>query len=129
MSSQKAERIADAFLNSAVVMNGEFVLTKTLEGTSDARKTLRAAVKGIGLKSASDYLIEVGFSSDYVALDVRVMTVLRKWQKRGLFQDLTIDRKYYLQIDRLRKVAAQAGLTLGELDRIIYRNYSDLKEG
>jgi thermostable 8-oxoguanine DNA glycosylase len=125
-SSQKAERIAGAFLNPDVVKNGEFVLMKTLEDAPDARDALRAAVRGIGLKSASDYLTEIGFSRDYIALDVRAMTILKKWQKRGLFQDLTID---YKQIEeRLRKVATEAGLSLGELDRIIYRNYSDLKE-
>lgn len=129
-SSQKAERITGAFLNPDVVRNREFVLMKTLEGTPDARDAFRATVRGIGLKSASDYLIETGFSKDYIALDVRVMAILKQCQKRGLFQDLTIDQRYYMQIeDRLRKVATQAGLALGELDRIIYMNYSELKEG
>lgn len=127
--SRKAEQITDAFLNPTVVKNQELILLSKLEGTPDPRHALRTAVKGVGLKSASDYLIETGFSDDYMALDVRVMTILKKWQKNGLFQDLTISPKSYIQIEaRLRKAASRAGLTLGELDRIIYRNYSNLKE-
>lgn len=85
------------------------------------RKTLQY----YGKKGARDTLIELGLAKRCLALDARILGLLKKVGvevKRG-----SLGRNYEkIEDELIEKVAEPSGLSGGQLDRILFRNYGDV---
>lgn len=97
---------------------------------SDLQRADRVAgdMKYIKLKGARDLLIELGLASDVLALDVRILNLLKALGTEPA-SNVTTSRAAYraLESSVLADVCAPAGITGGNLDRILYRNYMEIK--
>ncbi|MBR9691556.1 N-glycosylase/DNA lyase [Candidatus Woesearchaeota archaeon] len=81
---------------------------------SKLREWLVKNIKGIGYKEASHFLRNIGYSN-FAILDFHVIDNLTK--HRVLRRPKTMNRNRYMKIEeKLRKVADEAKLSLGELD-------------
>lgn len=85
---------------------------------------LRGELDYYGKKGARDTLIELGLARKCLALDARILGLLKQL---GAKIDGNIDRSYE-QVERelIRYVAKPSGLTGAKLDRILFRNYDIL---
>lgn len=91
--------------------------------TEDERiEALRGAFKRYGNKSARDTLIELRLAENCMALDTRILGVLKKVGVRVSLDDI------YKQVEReLReKVAEPLGIRAALLDRILFRKYDEI---
>lgn len=110
-----------------VVDGGRVVLDDGLRGLRDGdamRDAVIARTSGLfGMKSASDYLINRGLTTDVIALDRRVVGVLR--EHFGLEVPLAYiqgkSEVYRAVEDGLRRECAAIGMSLAVLDRILYQ--------
>jgi len=83
----------------------------------------------IKLKGARDLLAELGLAYDVIALDSRILSVLRSFGADVPKETPTDEREYkVIQQALLSHVCEPLGLTGVELDRILYWNYQDLRK-
>ena len=82
---------------------------------------------GFGLKSASDFMITVGLSRDVIALDTRVVGMLKRHFGYNVGpHQVQNSRKIYVSLeDELRKVAQGRHVSLALLDRLLFQ-FNDL---
>jgi thermostable 8-oxoguanine DNA glycosylase len=75
------------------------------------------------LKSASDFMINTGLSHDVIALDVRVVGVLRRYLGFNLAPGKVQSRRaVYLSVeDALRGACERSGHSLAHLDRVLFK--------
>lgn len=75
------------------------------------------------LKSASDFMISTGLSHDVIALDTRVVGVLRRYFGFNHEASTVQGRpSLYFSVEQaLRETCQEAGRTLALLDRILFR--------
>lgn len=75
------------------------------------------------LKSASDFMIEVGLSQDVIALDTRVVGVFRQYFDYNLSPGRIQGNKafYYSLEDALREYCYKKSTSLAVLDRVLFR--------
>src|SRR5579862_1753265 len=94
------------------------------KGTEARARYLSENLQYYKKKGCRDILIEFQLARDCVALDQRIRNILE-----GIGAKIygSIDQQYE-QIERelLERVAKPNGLSGGELDRILFRNYADL---
>lgn len=84
----------------------------------ELREWLAAEIKGIGIKEASHFLRNVGFS-DFAIIDFHIINVLVK--HRLIEEPRTLTKKRYLEIEEmLKRIAEKAGLNLAELDLYLW---------
>jgi len=97
------------------------VLKNLVESFADSmtlRDWLAKNVRGIGLKEASHFLRNIGYT-DLAILDFHILDLLDRY---GVIEKPTIlTRKRYLQIEKkLREIAKRAGLNMAELDLYLW---------
>lgn len=75
------------------------------------------------LKSASDFMIEVGLSHDVIALDTRVVGVLQKYFGYNMSpsQIQGSERLYNSLEEAFRQICSRHGFSLAILDRVLFR--------
>jgi len=75
------------------------------------------------LKSASDFMINVGLSHDVIALDTRVVGILQKYLGYNLTpQHIQSHRGLYLSLEAaLREFCREQNISLALLDRLLFR--------
>lgn len=83
-----------------------------------SRDWLAENVKGLGLKEASHFLRNIGFT-DVAIIDFHIVDVLVR--NKLIETPKKLDRKTYLEIEEvLRKLAQKTGLNLAELDLYLW---------
>lgn len=95
-------------------------------GTRDAREIrneLQRRCPQFGMKSASDFMINVGLSRDVVALDIRVVGVLGNYfgLKTKVGEIQRRPELYEAIEDELRRACRRHRAELGVLDRVIFQ--------
>jgi hypothetical protein len=87
------------------------------------RDELMARCDVFRLKSASDFMITVGLSHDVIALDQRIVGVLKKFLHYDLeFDKIQRNKPIYLSVEtELRDVCRDAGTSLAVLDRALFQ--------
>ncbi|MFB0544104.1 MAG: hypothetical protein ACETVN_00185 [Asgard group archaeon] len=127
--SKQAKKIDDILKEIKVVDKGHVVLLDRLSHKQDfstIRKELRKRNKYFKLKSASDFMINVGLSHDVMALDTRLVRILK--DHFGLNIDVRKvqrNKKIYESIEEaIREACKEIGISLAHLDRIFFK-YSD----
>ena len=84
------------------------------------REWLVENVKGIGMKEASHFLRNIGFT-DVAIIDFHIIDVLAKHELIKKPKSKALTKKQYLEIEEiLRKLAKKAGLNLAELDLYLW---------
>lgn len=123
----KNAAIIATMLDSKEIVAGNrvVVLDSLTVGTppDELRRELRRRCPLFNLKSASDFLINVGLSDDVIALDTRVVGALRKHFGFNLRVAVVQARQpVYLSIEAaLRDACTHLGVRLAELDRTIFQ--------
>ncbi len=85
---------------------------------NELRDWLVGNVKGLGMKEASHFLRNIGFS-DYAILDFHIIDVLV--EHNVIEKPKTLNKKKYLEIEEvLRKLGRKLDLTLAELDLYLW---------
>jgi len=125
-ASRSARLLRKVAKSPDVARNDCCVLLRRLSHDQDmeeVRRTLIDRCSIFKLKSASDFMINVGLSHDVVALDVRVVGTLRKHLGFNLDASKVQGReRVYLSVeDALRQVCLEAGTTLAVLDKAIFQ--------
>lgn len=95
----------------------------------DARVARVAAdMSYIKLKGARDLLVELGVVTDVVALDTRILNILRR-VGATIPRDVRTNPESYgqLQEELLNKVCKPLGITGAALDRTLFQHYKDLR--
>ena len=84
----------------------------------DIRESLVKNIKGLGMKEASHFLRNIGFSN-YAIIDFHIIDFL---VRNGLTEKpKTLTEKKYLEIESvLEKIAEKTNLSLGELDLYLW---------
>ena len=133
--SKKAHWIADNFLNPEIVQDGKVVLLERMNEflrsrrMEDQRKREIAArefivdnLKGFGLKSASDFLIELGYAITLIPFDVRELDLINKVLKPNIPISSPSSGIYLLLEESFQGVQEKIGVSPSRLDRIIFQN-------
>jgi thermostable 8-oxoguanine DNA glycosylase len=83
----------------------------------------------IKLKGSRDFLAELGLATNVIALDVRVLGILRALEVK-LAPNTTSSRRSYTRLEAmlLREVCAPEGITGVVLDRILFWNAAEIHE-
>ncbi|HTX44638.1 MAG TPA: hypothetical protein VMC61_07880, partial [Methanocella sp.] len=90
------------------------------------RLYLIEAVHGYGMKSASEFLMEVGYSRDYMAFDTRLKRAFSMLFKKD-FNRIRTPRDYVDFEEAFREeICPELKITPSELDAIIFWNYGDI---
>jgi len=102
------------------------VLLEQLHSVPSDFKSVRAHLMDrcpvFGLKSASDFMIETGISDDVIALDTRIVNLLKEHFNYNLnVNRSSVSEPIYLSLeDALRKVCAEERVPLAMLDRMLF---------
>jgi len=93
-------------------------IIKSLNNGKRVREWLVKNIKGIGLKEASHFLRNIGYT-DLAILDFHIISVLTKY---GITEKpKTLTKKKYLEIENLlKKMADKLNLNLAELDLYLW---------
>jgi len=100
---------------------GEFSGT-SLEQERRARKRIITTIRGMGLKTASDFLKDIGFSKYLAVVDSRVLGFLQNMglASKQVKADKLSNRKIYYKLECIENVLAQKmSITVSELDEKI----------
>ncbi len=125
-TSLKAQAIVNNLNEPAIVAGTEFVLLQNMRKARDPRFYLMDEVHGYGMKSASEFLIEIGYSQDYLAFDSRLKRAFSLLFHRD-FGRIRTPRDYMGFEDVFREeICPELGLRSSELDAIIFWNYGSI---
>jgi len=93
-----------------------------------ARDVLKQNIVGFGNKSASDFLLEIGFAGYLVAFDIRVMALLYRLGVGVKVEDVQADPVVYARLEAfLREVVCpRAGILPRTLDRMLYQRKAEI---
>jgi thermostable 8-oxoguanine DNA glycosylase len=97
------------------------------DNTDKTRETIMARSGIFGRKSASDFMISVGLSRDVIALDTRIVGVLRKSCGFKLSTGrIQASNSLYRRLEsELRAVCQKCRTSLAQLDRLLFK-YSNM---
>ena len=106
---------------------GDNILITTWEKSGEftkgefKRNWLVQNVKGLGMKTATHLLRNLGGADDMVMIDTHILKYLKVKEKNWNYRELE---------KRFRKRAKRYGITMAELDTIVWKKYSgtDWKE-
>lgn len=86
---------------------------------------MQRSLQYYGNKGARDTLIELGLAENCMALDTRILGVLKKVGVKVVPDDI------YREIEKelIRKVATPLGISGALLDRILFQNYDRILKG
>ncbi len=121
-----AQRLEAALSDKGIVEAGRVVLLDGLPAgkPDEIREELLTRSQSLfRRKSVSDLMITVGLSHDVIALDQRVVGLLNvHLGYNKTFDRLQSSRDLYLSVeDCLRGVCKEAGVSLGQLDRMLFK--------
>lgn len=119
--NQKTKRISCLFpLNIlSLIQRLEQLSGTSLSQERGARERVMAVINGMGLKTASDFLKDIGFSKYLAILDRRNLTFLQDiglTPKQLEAGELTKRKIYYKLEDIENELAKKMGITVSELD-------------
>ncbi len=123
----KAATTLAGLLDTATIFAGDrLTLLDALstEGAPDlVRGELRLRCRAFNMKSASDFMINVGLSHDVIALDTRVVGALRRYFGFNLPVGVVQSKRaVYLSVEgTLRDACVELGVPLAQLDRAIFQ--------
>ncbi len=126
-TSPKAQAIVNN-LNEPDIVNGtEFVLLKNMRKAPDPRFYLMDTVHGYGMKSASEFLTETGYSQDYLAFDSRLKRAFTLLFNRDFDSRISTPWDYmgFEEVFR-EEICPELGVKPSELDAILFWNYGDI---
>ena len=93
-----------------------------LETESERIESLQESLKFYGDKGSRDTLIELRLAENCMALDARIYGVLE-----GVGVKVSPDDIFrYVENELIRKVAKPLGVSGGQLDRILFKNYDTI---
>lgn len=121
-----AGRLVSILNSPSVFRDGDFIIFEKLshqDSPIETRDQLINRCSVFRLKSASDFMIEVGLSHDVIALDTRVVGVLQKHLGFNLpAKRLQNHRQRYLSVEAaLRELCQEHNASLALLDRVLFR--------
>lgn len=121
-----AERLVTILQSSSVFRDGNLILFQELSHKDDAIQTRDELIKRcriFRLKSASDFMISVGLSHDVIALDTRIINILRDHFDYNLTPtQIQSSRRSYLSLEAaLREFCREQNVSLALLDRLLFR--------
>lgn len=137
----KAKAVADNFLSKKVVTGKRFTLLRNLVSELKKQKGIGSSglkyerkarellssrdsplkLNGFNLKSASDYLITIGFAKHLVPIDSNIKDMIEAICDLEGFSDYSIPSGGYERWeDFMREVASRLGIKPFELDRRLY---------
>ncbi len=124
--NKAAHRLETALGDPNIVRDSRVVLLENIPAgePDDVREALLARSPSLFLrKSVSDLMITLGLSHDVIALDQRVVGLLNTHLGYNrTFDRLQASRALYLSVeDCLRDVSKEAGVSLGTLDRMLFK--------
>ena len=124
--NKAAERLVSIMEAPDVFRDHALVLFGGLSHKDPAALTRDELIKrcpGFGLKSASDFMIDVGLSHDVIALDTRIVGILRRYLGYNLtLSQIQSHRGRYLSLEAaLRERCDRQGISLALLDRLLFR--------
>jgi len=106
------------YIVSARKLKSELKSVLASESGEQLRDWLVSNVKGLGLKEASHFLRNIGFT-DYAILDFHIIDVLA--EHKLIRRPKTLSKKNYLRIEgKLRELSSKLGLRLSELDLYLW---------
>ena len=124
--NQAARRLLKVIRTPTVVQGDRCVLMGQVPRTDDyraIREALLASCPIFKLKSASDFMISTGLSHDVVALDTRVVGVLRRYF--GFNHEASVVQgrpALYFSVEQaLREVCDEVKEPLARLDRVLFQ--------
>ncbi len=104
--------------------NGNGGLMALLSGFGDPgelRGYLVSEIPGIGMKQASHFLQNVGFSSDFAVIDAHLLSFLRDELMVIDADDKNLSKALYVELEqRIQRLAAANGFDLGLLDHVVW---------
>jgi len=137
--SKKAQWIVDNFLNSEIVREGKVVLLERMsaflskrrfksnrERELTARRFIVDNVNGFGLKSASDFLITLGYAITLVPFDVRELEFINKVLKPNISISKLSPEIYWLLEESFQVVQEEIGFSPSRLDRIVFQHKDEI---
>lgn len=86
----------------------------------ELREWLVENIKGLGMKEASHFIRNIGFSFELAILDVHILKNLKEY---GMIKEIpkSITKKVYLQIeDKMKEFSENTGIPLQELDLLFW---------
>lgn len=99
-----------------------FKLLTSSNSENTARDFLVSNITGIGLKEASHFLRNIGYSNQLAIIDSHVISFLIKINAVSQGDIKTITPKIYLKLERkLQNIASEHGLNLSVLDMAIWQ--------
>lgn len=124
--NKAAGRLVSIMDSPGVFRDHTLVLFEDLSHEDPAIPTRDELVKRcpvFGLKSASDFMIDVGLSHDVIALDTRIVGILRRYLGYNLtLSQIQGHRGRYLSVEAaLRGLCDEQGVSLALLDRLLFR--------
>jgi len=122
---KQAKKIDELLKNQSVIKDGRLILLDNLSHKEDYEYIRRKLIERnpyFKLKSASDFMIDTGLSHDVIALDTRVVGILKKhFDLNVSLNKIQGNKKIYLSIEQaLRDACKQLNLSLAHLDRILF---------
>ena len=117
-------------LNESYIVDGEhFALIENVKkyGGDEPRFFMTEIVHMYGMKSASEFLMEIGYSTDYMAFDSRMKRVLSLVFEKDFNKQICVTCDY-LDIETIfrEEICPELRVTPAELDSIIFWNYGDI---
>jgi thermostable 8-oxoguanine DNA glycosylase len=124
--NRSAKSLVAALNSPGVFRDGDLVLFEGLSHEDDVvqmRDTLIERCPAFYLKSASNLMIEIGLSRDVIALDSRIVGILREhFDYNATAACIQSNRKRYLSLESaLREFCRAQDVSLGRLDRLLFR--------
>lgn len=125
-TSPKARAIVENLNEPEIIRDTEFVLLKNMAKARDPRLYLAETVHGYGMKSASEFLIEIGYTQDYLAFDVRLKRAFSLLFGRD-FDRIRTPWNYadFEEVFR-EEICPELGIKPAELDAIMFWNYGEI---
>jgi len=118
-------RARDICQASEVVSTYKDWLSKLLGASwseTKVRDFLVSNIPGLGLKEASHFLRNIGYSDHLAIIDSHVLSFLRETKLIPQANTKTINRKTYLEIEsQLREICSEYGLNLSIFDMAIWQ--------
>ncbi|MEM5802235.1 MAG: N-glycosylase/DNA lyase [Candidatus Aenigmatarchaeota archaeon] len=120
-ADNKARYIVDA--RKKFTLEGRLQIKTFIQSFIDVyelREWLVENVKGLGMKEASHFIRNIGFSFDVAILDVHVLRQLKEY---NVIKEIpkTLTKKVYLQIEnKVKEFANSLNLRLAELDLLFW---------
>lgn len=137
--SKKARWIVDNFLNSEIVQEGKVVLLERMDAFLSkhrfkssrerelaAREFIVNNVKGFGLKSASDFLIELGYAKTLIPFDIRELEFINKVLKPNISINNLSPGIYLLLEESFQVLQEKIGVPPSRFDRIVFQHKDEI---